>query len=241
MNRRFWFYLIPLTVVVILGLLTILDFRSYGVTLYGPNLLRNPSFEQGNFANEPGQQLLQGCKILCGGSNEMDSWQIFRQPANTAQGCTADPDAIARCSKNNPFSLTTDDGEFFVDLTGYNNRPPAQFGAIQQTVANTTAGKEYELSFRIGSSSKYKPTAPPGSTPFYSVTASVLGVKQQSFRVGAATEVSHWDPQAMSFIAPTGGTTIAFYGSGSGGDFLGIDGASLRRICSILEVLSGCM
>ena len=79
-----------------------------------------------------------------------------------------------------PFSLSAQDGSHFLDLTGYQTGAP--FGGVTQTIA-TTPGKQYDLSFYLGSY-----TAVWGGPPV-SITAAAGGTTGL-FTNGSATRSS---------------------------------------------------
>jgi hypothetical protein len=219
----------------------------------GDNLVCNGSFETGKFVNDQAEPIddASECKVLCGGSSALDDWQVFRGLITDGQSCDSAKDAV--CWFRSPNTLKIDaaidadgDGHFAVDLTGFNGRPPEQFGSVQQDVQNTQPGEQYELSFAIGSSSRFPPPTP---NPRIGISVEVVGVKngKNSFDV-PITDVSHWEQHSMTFKAVDPTTRIIFSGfgnpapnGGNGGDFVGLDNVSIRKVCWIVNaILYGC-
>ena len=209
----------------------------------GDNLILNGSFEQsGQYVSTPDEPILSdACKVLCGGSSALESWQVFRQPVEGSQSCTNAKDAA--CWGKPSGTMHAQDGAFTVDLTGEAGRPPRQFGQVQQSVENTQPGQTYELSFAVGSSRRFPP--PQGTRIGIFVT--VVGVQDLFVEAIQTDEPSHWDLRSFRFKAADRLTTIRFSGSeeplitGNGGDFLGLDNVVLRKVCFIVNaVLFGC-
>jgi hypothetical protein len=245
-NRR---VLVLLIVLALLSVTVIFHATSAVFRAWGNNLVRNGSFETGNFVNDPAEPIMDGseCKALCGGSSALSDWQVFRGPVSGGQSCANEKDAICWFQSNNTLNIDAQDGQRAVDLTGFNGRPPQQFGSVQQDVGNTQPAELYELSFEIGSSSNF---APPTPNPQIGILVKVVGVQnaQASFDVTIPiTDVSHWEQHSMRFRAVDRTTTIIFSGigkappNGNGGDYVGLDNVSLRKVCSLFDFLwSGC-
>ncbi len=243
MNRGILLLLIVLTLLISLVFIVI----ALGPGLFiagGDNLVRNGSFETGNFVDDPAEHLVIGpnCKMLCGGSSALSDWHVFRQPVTDGQSCDSAKDAICWWQSPNAFQITAEEGQRAVDLTGFSGRPARQFGRVQQNV-NTQLGELYELSFEIGSSSTFPPPTPSRIGIFVKIVGVSNG--EMLFEV-PITDVSHWDRHTMRFRAGDRTTTIIFSGSnpiasGNGGDYVGLDNVSLRRVCFIVDaILYGC-
>jgi hypothetical protein len=263
MNRR---VLLLLIVFVLLVAVTALIFSttSWAFVAWGDNLVCNGSFETGNFVDDPagGERIMDGsmCKALCGGSSALSDWQVSKGLVTGAQSCNNAQDAICWIQSPNTDQINAEDGQRSVDLTGFLGRPPLQFGAVQQTVGSpqvsihcpetqkgTQKGELYELSFEIGSSSTFQPPPP---NPRIGIMVQVSGVPNAEFDVTIPiTEVSHWERRTMRFRAVDTTTTIIFTGvgnppgttNGNGGDYVGLDNVSLRKVCSLFDWLfRGC-
>ena len=68
-----------------------------------------------------------------------------------------------------------------------------------------------------------------------------------SFDAPLTTEISHWEPRSFRLKATDSNITIRFAGigvpgaSGNGGDYIGLDDVSLRKVCFIGNaILNGC-
>ncbi|SRR6266496_623964 len=258
MNRRTLVSIIIIIIVVVLALVILIRRTSVGAKLFVPDpnpeseLVHNGSFEDHpeRFINTDTEPIFGGtfggCKDLCGGSSTLESWQVFRGKA-TSQDCTdfrtgGGSDAMCWSIQN---SIKAEDGKFSLDLTGFQGRKPEQFGNIRQEVANTEPGATYELGFWVGSSTRFG--APNNDI---GVLGEILGVTDGTIRCSAVLptqEVSTWTRCVKRFTASAPTTTIAFFGTGSagptgvGGDFVGIDGVSLRKVCFIVRArLFGC-
>lgn len=201
MNRRTGLLIIFVVVLVFIAI-----FISPGLfAAGGPNLLaadsNNGSFEEGNYVNDPNEPIdnNSGCKALCGGSSSLDKWQVFNESLGANQSCDNAKDAVCwvQGSPDTPttFQLYAQDGHRFLDLTGFARRTPKQYGEVQQSIGNIQPGQSYELSFWIGSSSRFPPPpTPPGKTPEVGVSVNVVGAisDNPSFDAPVTTEVSHW-------------------------------------------------
>jgi hypothetical protein len=256
MGRRiFWILLLILFVVIILS--TFIGPQAPG----GPNLICNGSFESGNFVDTPEERIEPGpkCKKLCGGSSSLDNWQIARLPETRVQTCAAASDAVCWWNNANQDGITARDGQFAVDLTGFERRPPNEYGRVQQSVP-TQPGGLYEFSFYLGSSIKFPPPMPaPPKAPRMGVVVEVFRVRegeQGKWSVNATIptakdDKSHWDShgeppdsEKFRFHAVDQTTTLRFTGTaepGMPGDlegrYLGLDNVSLRKVCWIVDAL----
>src|SRR5215207_11342085 len=92
--------------------------------------LINPGFELGTFDNDG-----RGTMILQVGSTDITGWTVVT-------------DELGWITKPNPWSLSAQDGDRFLDLTAYPAGAP--FGGIAQTIA-TIPQHRYELSYFVGS------------------------------------------------------------------------------------------
>jgi Protein of unknown function (DUF642)/PEP-CTERM motif len=165
------------------------------------NLLTNGSFELGTFTN-------QG-----------NDTQTFTAGATVMTGWTTTGNFVSWIGPTNPFGLTAQDGSFFLDLTGYQTGAP--FGGVTQTIA-TTPGKEYQLSFYLGSY-----TARWGGPPV-TITATA-GATSDMFTNGAATSSSTWTLENLLFTASGGSTAITLTGQ-AGAAYIGLDNIDVQCV-----------
>lgn len=233
---------------IILVLITVIFFaifiEPFFITAGGDNLIKNGSFELGNFKESAGENFAGdcNCKLLCGGSPSLDNWQTFKG-AITAQNCATENDALAwAASPTHTSNIVAQDQNRFIDFTGDATKPPASFGGLQQTVEGIQTGLSYELSFFVGSSSfaGLEPPSKPGQTPFYSVTVEAEGLpggKQAFTTTTPAQQVSQWEQHTLRFTAVGTAITVRFTATSStnaggfGGNYVGIDNVSLQRVC----------
>jgi hypothetical protein len=180
----------------------------------GDNLVCNGSFETGKFVNDQAEPIddASECKVLCGGSSALDDWQVFRGPLTDGQNCDSAKDAVCWVRSPNRLQTTAEEGQFAVDLTGFNGRPPEQFGSVQQDVENTQPGEQYELSFAIGSSSRFPAPSP---NPRIGISVKVVGVEDGEDSFTISTDVSHWEQHSMQFKAVDRTIRIIFSGIGN--------------------------
>lgn len=162
------------------------------------NLLTNGSFELGTFVND---------------GNLTDS---FNAGATTITGWSAVGRQVSWIDVGNPWSLSAQDGNRFLDLTGYN--PGAPFGGVTQSVA-TTVGQQYSLSFYLGSY-----TALWGGPPISILAAA--GGTSQTFTNAAATTTSTWTPFSLLFTATSATTAVTLTGA-AGVNYIGLDNVSV--------------
>jgi len=165
------------------------------------NLLTSGSFELGNFT-----------------SQGFDT-QTFTAGATTLTGWTTIGNFVSWIGKTNPYQLSAQDGDFFLDLTGFHTGSP--FGGVSQTVT-TTPGQQYDLSFYLGSY-----TARWGGPPV-SIMASVAGTSQ-TFTDNTHSSQSTWTLEHMLFKA-TGSTTVITLTGTAGVEYIGLDNVSLTAV-----------
>src|SRR5215471_2890614 len=94
------------------------------------DLITNGSFELGGFVNQGSQTM------------------ILPLASTTITGWTVVTDQIAWIDVGNPWGLSAQSGNRFLDFTAYPAGPP--FGGISQAIP-TVAGTQYVLSFYLGS------------------------------------------------------------------------------------------
>jgi hypothetical protein len=162
------------------------------------NLLTNGSFENGAFVNQGNQTM-----VLPVGSSIITGWTVVG-------------DQLAWINAGNPWGLSAQDGDFFLDFTAYPTGAP--FGGIAQTIA-TIPGEEYELSFYLGSYTQR------WGGPPVSIQASAAGTSQ-TFSVTTTSTASTWTPFSMSFTASAANTQISLVGT-AGFQYIGLDNVSL--------------
>lgn len=156
------------------------------------------------------------------GSFVADSYGLMALvPASTAiPGWKTTHAELAWVRNGNTFGAESPFGEFFLDLTGYHDRPP--YGGVEQVLA-TVPGEDYSFSLSLGSNSSY-PGA--GGQKQVMVTA---GLGSAIFTFDPAGKVEHeWHTFSFVFSADSGATTIGISGLRAGGGvFLAVDKVSV--------------
>ena len=165
------------------------------------NLLTNGSFESGTFTDQ---------------GNDTET---FTAGATVMTGWTTTGNFVSWIGPTNPFGLSAQDGSYFLDLTGYHAGAP--FGGVTQTIA-TTAGKQYELTFYLGSY-----TAVWGGPPV-AITATAGGTTGL-FTNGATTSHSTWTPENLLFTAAGSSTVVTLTGE-AGYNYIGLDNVDVRCV-----------
>lgn len=162
------------------------------------NLLTNGSFENGVFTDDG------------------NGSQTLPLNATTITGWTVASDQLVWIRSPNPWGLSADDGDRFLDLTAYTGGAP--FGGISQSI-DTTIGSTYILRFALGSY-----TARWGG-PLVSITASA-GDASQTFTDDDQTQQSTWTTQQMLFTATASSTLVTLTGA-AGFNYIGLDSVSV--------------
>ena len=260
MNRRLPISVIVLLLVIVLVLLVVIFRREFvGQMLFvadGRNLVKNGSFEGGDPRSTDDEVFVGGpnCKMLCDGSTTIDGWEVSGKGVpHPNRTCTNGKAADAACwvinlppcsppqspPCPNVFGIAPQEGNRFVDLTGFGGRPPAAYGMISQAVP-TEVGKTYELTFWIGSSSKF---AADGLGIFVEIPEVTSGFFLLAPPPQTASQWPH-APSTFRFKATSQTMTLRFTGAvsqGNGSDYIGIDNVSLQKVCFIvLAELYGC-
>ena len=162
------------------------------------SLLTNGSFESGPFVDD-------GNKTM-----------TFTAVPGSITDWTVVGSHVSWIDTGNPWGLSAQDGDRFLDLTGYTTGAP--FGGVTQTVA-TTAGQQYDLSFYLGSYTQR------WGGPPVSILATVDGTSQ-TFTVTTTSSVSTWTPFTLHFTASSASTTVTLTGA-AGVSYIGLDNVSL--------------
>jgi len=165
------------------------------------NLLTNGSFELGTLVNDGNHA------------------QTFSAGPTNITGWTAVGRQVTWIDAGNPFFLTAQDGDRFLDLTAYLTGAP--FGGVTQTIP-TSPGEEYELSFYLGSYTQRW-----GGPPI-SILASAGG-DTETFTVAATSTTSTWTPFSMLFTATSANTAITLTGA-AGVQYIGLDNVAVNAV-----------
>jgi hypothetical protein len=163
------------------------------------NLLTNGSFELGAFVNQGSATM-----VLPVGSTTITGWTVVN-------------DQLAWINTGNPWGLSAQDGDKFLDLTAYPTGAP--FGGVSQTIA-TVPGGQYELSFNLGSYTQ-RWGGPPVSI------VATAGNASQKFTVSTTSTSSTWTPFTMIFTATGASTAVSLTGT-AGFQYIGLDNVSVE-------------
>jgi hypothetical protein len=124
-------------------------------------------------------------------------------------------DGLPWLGKNNQFGPTTPFGNYFLDLTGLDDRMP--FFGVEQTIS-TVAGQSYALTFNLGvdqDDSVFR--GPIGVTATAGSTSQVFN----NFNpVGGSGSI--WQSFTLDFTASSASTLISIQGE-QGDQFIGLD------------------
>jgi hypothetical protein len=134
-------------------------------------------------------------------------------------GWTVVTDQLAWIDTGNPWGLSAQDGDRFLDLTAYPAGAP--FGGISQSIA-TVPGQQYLLSLYLGSYTQR------WGGPPVSILAAAGGTNQ-TFTVSTTSTASTWTPFSMLFTANAANTAITLTGS-AGFQYIGLDNVSVEHV-----------
>jgi len=165
------------------------------------NLLTNGSFELGTLVNDGNHA------------------QTFNPGPTNITGWAAVGRQVTWIDAGNPFFLTAQDGNRFLDLTAYITGAP--FGGVTQSIA-TSPGQEYELSFYLGSYTQR------WGGPPVSILATAGGASQP-FTVATTSTTSTWTPFSMLFTATSANTAITLTGA-AGVQYIGLDNVAVDAV-----------
>ena len=160
------------------------------------NLITNGSFEDGDFVGNSDDTM-----VLPIGSTAMTGWTVVNS-------------SLAWIGPANPFSLSASQGEYFLDLTDYDNVAP--HGGVTQDIA-TIAGELYRLTFDLGSSVQWG--IPDSIMASADLTSGIF--------TSTASGTDNWESQFLDFIATDSTTTITLTGF-LGFQYIGLDNVSVE-------------
>jgi hypothetical protein len=130
---------------------------------------------------------------------------------------------LAWIDTGNPWGLSAQEGDRFLDLTGYT--PGAPFGGVTQNVA-TDVGQQYDLTFYLGSYTQR------WGGPPVSIVASAAGTTQ-TFTVTTTSTESTWTPFTFHFTAGSANTAVTLTGA-AGVNYIGLDNVSLDPVGAVV-------
>ena len=126
-----------------------------------------------------------------------------------------------------PWSLSAEDGSYFLDLTDYIAFGP--YGGVSQTFA-TTAGHKYEVTFWLGSSPEW------GIQD--SLTASAAGASETFTSTNSGSQINLWQPETFDFTANSSITTLSLLGANADND-IGLDNVVATDLAGVVVVTGG--
>jgi hypothetical protein len=136
--------------------------------------------------------------------------------STTITNWTVVADALAWIDSPNPWFLSAQDGNKFLDLTNFQAGAP--FGGVTQTIA-TDVGAAYTLSYYLGSY-----TARWGGPPV-AITATA-GNAIQTCTDNTVSIVSTWSLCTVPFVALSTSTAVTLVGA-AGVHYVGLDNVSV--------------
>jgi hypothetical protein len=169
------------------------------------SLLTNGSFESGTFVDDGNKTM-----TLNTGSTSITGWAVAGSH-------------LAWIDTGNPWGLSAQEGDRFLDLTGYT--PGAPFGGVTQNVA-TDVGQQYDLTFYLGSYTQR------WGGPPVSIVASAAGTTQ-TFTVTTTSTESTWTPFTFHFTAGSANTAVTLTGA-AGVNYIGLDNVSLDPVGAVV-------
>lgn len=159
------------------------------------NIVSNGSFEQGVFA-----PVSLETESLIPGGTAVSGWEVING-------------AVAWIGAGNPWLVTAQDGDRFLDLTDFDVGP---LGGVRQTLI-TTPGRTYKVDFYLGGSGYYGNSA---------LTVSAAG---KSVTFGAAAPYNNWQAFSFNFVAANPTTELSFIGA-LGPHYIGLDNVSVEAV-----------
>jgi hypothetical protein len=141
-----------------------------------------------------------GSPKLLPGSTELTGWTVINSEiAQICRGC---------------FSLFPSDGNYFLDFTGYPDKPP--YGGVEQIIP-TVVGAVYSISFDIGAR----------SSPAAGIQVSAGDLLTTAFSAIGGSQV--WTTFSSTFTALDSQTKISFLGTQASwnGVFIGLDNVAV--------------
>jgi hypothetical protein len=199
------------------------------------NLLTNGSFETANTgATQPGPD---GTAMAPGAASAsfIAGWTAISPFGTTPATSNHDIGWLGITSQTD-YGLSAEDGNDFLDLTGYTDASP--YAGIAQSVTGLVAGGQYRLTFYVGTgfTSTNPIYAGPAAVSVLAMSPAVLAVSQTF----TAPATAAWTLEEYDFTAAASSVSIAFYGAASGGgQYIGLDNADLEAVAAVTPPPSG--
>jgi hypothetical protein len=173
------------------------------------NAITNGSFENGNFVANAGGG---GDSLAVGDTTSITGWTVIG-----GHGIAWLP--------NGGFIVSAEDGNLFLDLTGYSDASP--YGGVSQSIT-TVSGANYSLTFYLGEDGSSSFDTGPVSV---SVTAgNQVGVTRTNSSTAAGNT---WVQETVNFTATGTTTAISITGlTSTGGQYIGLDNVDVEPAAS---------
>jgi hypothetical protein len=171
---------------------------------FAQNLVTNGSFELGEFTGE-----YFGNTYLEPPSTAIAGWTVIESDILWLMNDASD---------SQKFRTFASDGEYFLDLTGFDNLP---YGGVEQTIA-TEIGGHYLLQFDLGSN-------PATVGPTQSVLAQA-GEVQSTFTFHGSGDASQYTRLGFDFVAQSSATLLRLVGATPSGVNIGIDNVTVLLV-----------
>lgn len=163
------------------------------------NMVANGSFESGSFVADPNNVM-----ILLPGSTAISGWNVV----NGETGWIKEP---------NPWRAVASDGDYLVNLAGYDHSPP--YGGVSQTIA-TAVDQAYRLTFDLYA----------GGWPNWGPSTILVNVDSTQFSFTADWSLAfEWHPFSLDFVAHSPSTAISFV-DGSPAHNVSLDNVSVNAV-----------
>jgi hypothetical protein len=170
------------------------------------NLVTNGSFENTNNTFVPDANHVD---ILNSGSTLIPGWT------------TTNSVPLAWLQNGNPYGISAQDGQCFLDLTGYADS--GTYGGVTQSFA-TTPGTNYTVTFELGYGGASRAFSGP-----VSVRASAAGSSQTFTSASGDPNPALWNLETFNFTATSGTTQLSLVGvSTAGGEYIGLDNVNVQ-------------
>jgi len=174
-----------------------------GVNPANANLIVNGSFEDNTATFVSNVNAGDDTMNLNPGASNLSPWSVISGD-------------VAWVGPSNPFGLSASDGNYFLDLTGYER---TAHGGVTESIS-TQIGGTYLLTFDIGNSTTYNP----------SISASIWATAGNNSIIFGNTTNS-WQSAAMTFQATSTSTLVTLQGW-AGQAYIGLDNVSVVQTAS---------
>lgn len=179
--------------------------------------LVNGSFETALPTDIPNARAIDGGTTLPTGSTAIPGWKVITSTVDWLQNATAGSNSFTA------WTLTPQDGSYFIDLTGLNAQAP--YGGVEQTFA-VTANTPYTLGFWMGTT--VNPILNDGSI---TALVALAGTTIVTSVIATADANVPWTYFSANFTTGPADTsaTLSFTGQ-SGFNYIGLDNVTVTAV-----------